>query len=539
MRRSSQVPARATAATERSAAAAVPSATASPATPASDARAAVAVLLALLLAAATAGLAPQPARAAQPAVAPIAADDWYAELTRARADAGLPALTERADWNDAAELHARYATRNGWFAHDEDPSLPGHTEEGRFAARTGNLLRSQLPVAPRDSVRVWLNSPSHARWLLHWQVRDVGYGDHHDPDAPIEFVSVLPIIGTIDLGVPQPARYSYPSDGGTVAAPPVVSSYDDYLGLRTFYLFRADLPGAAGSAFSARVVVDGAAQTADVTYLDDSLAVQLASSLPPDADVEVVVRRDGADYDRWRFTTVAIDAAAAGASDPGSVEAGDAGDDAAGGDATADREPLWDAVDTTHEAAIRAMVDAGVVSGYADGSFGPNDPVTRGQLSSMLVGALDLDVSTDDAAVDAASHGLVDVDDTTHEHAVVAVVSEGIAAGYPDGTFRPGDPVTRGQAATFLANAFGLEVAVPQDGSADAGPDGEAAASDASVAGLDDVAGSVHAAAIAAVVDAGFAVGFPDGTFRPSDPVTRGQMVTMLVRGLGVDLAGG
>ena len=108
-----------------------------------------------------------------------------------------------------------------------------------------------------------------------------------------------------------------------------------------------------------------------------------------------------------------------------------------------------------------------------------------------------------------------DIDGTTHEDAVVAIADEGIAAGFPDGTFRPRDGVSRGQMAAFVARALEL-------------PPGDAS-------GVDDVAGTTHEEAIGSVVGAGIASGFPDGTFRPRDTVTRGQMATMLSAGFDLD----
>ena len=54
-------------------------------------------------------------------------------------------------------------------------------------------------------------------------------------------------------------------------------------------------------------------------------------------------------------------------------------------------------------------------------------------------------------------------------------------------------------------------------------------------AGFDDVAGTTHEEAIAAVTDAGIATGFDDDTYRPDQPVTRGQMATFLDRALDLD----
>lgn len=103
--------------------------------------------------------------------------------------------------------------------------------------------------------------------------------------------------------------------------------------------------------------------------------------------------------------------------------------------------------------------------------------------------------------------------DDPHARTIASVSAAGIATGFGDGTYRPGAPVTRGQMATFLTRALGL---APGDGSS-----------------FPDVAAEdPHAAAIGSVATAGIATGFGDGTFRPGAPVTRGQMATFLARAL-------
>ena len=102
-----------------------------------------------------------------------------------------------------------------------------------------------------------------------------------------------------------------------------------------------------------------------------------------------------------------------------------------------------------------------------------------------------------------------------HEAGIRWVAEQGITTGFEDGSFRPADPVTRGQMATFLDRALGLE---PGDESFPDVPED-----------------FVHAAAISAVAAAGITTGFEDGSFRPADPVTRGQMATFLFRALGED----
>lgn len=161
-----------------------------------------------------------------------------------------------------------------------------------------------------------------------------------------------------------------------------------------------------------------------------------------------------------------------------------------------------DTAGTTHEANIDAVAEAGIAGGFADGSYRPGQPVTRGQMAAFLTRALDLPA--------AAPSGFSDVAGTTHEAAIDSVAAAEIAGGFADGTYRPDEPVSRGQMATFLSRALDLAP----------GPAGS----------FSDVAGDVHELAIGAVAEAGIAGGFGDGTYRPNLSVTRGQMASFLAR---------
>jgi hypothetical protein len=158
-------------------------------------------------------------------------------------------------------------------------------------------------------------------------------------------------------------------------------------------------------------------------------------------------------------------------------------------------------VDATgvHAVAIATVAEAGIAAGYADGTFRPNATVTRAQMASFLNRALDLTPTR--------NHGFRDVSGP-HAEAIAAVAAAGIATGYGDGTYRPNEPVTRAQMATFLTRAYRLPAA--------------------SRHGFSDVSGP-HEGSIAAVAAAGVASGYDDGTYRPARAVTRAQMATFLV----------
>jgi|GEM_PF-4420256 len=440
--------------------------------------------------------APGTAAAATTAASPTSTGTaWLEELNGHRALAGLPPLVERPSWNRAAEQHARYALAHQVMEHDEDPSLPLHTEEGRWATRTGNLYMSTRPLSPEQAIRGWINSPGHGRWILHWAVSEVGYGQHIDAAQPYSWFAVLPIVGSYDHAAPMPGTYTFPAGGSTV----LVHPDERWSSLRTVHLFDPAL--CVGTDASARVTVDGRAAGAHTAHPGaHHLAVVLDDALPPHAEVRVEVTATGVDGRSidaaWVFTTTSTPAEAG----PGSGD--DAPDADGGGDRDGDPSRFSDTAGTTHAAAIDALVERGVTGGFPDGTFRPGAAVTRGQVATFLMRALALEPSGD---------GFVDTRGTTHDEGVRAVQAAGITGGYADGTFRPEQPVTRAHVAAFLARALDLDPADP---------------------GFRDCHGTPHAGSIGAILAEGITGGFPDGTFRPEDTLTRGQMASFLVRAL-------
>ena len=98
---------------------------------------------------------------------------------------------------------------------------------------------------------------------------------------------------------------------------------------------------------------------------------------------------------------------------------------------------------------VEAIKDADVTSGYPDGSYKPDDYVTRAQMAAFLVKALHLDKQP------CTTKPFVDVPtDAWYCPYVQALKNAGITSGYPDGTYRPNAAVTRAIMAAFLAKAF-------------------------------------------------------------------------------------
>ena len=101
---------------------------------------------------------------------------------------------------------------------------------------------------------------------------------------------------------------------------------------------------------------------------------------------------------------------------------------------------------------VESLAELRITMGCAVGParYCPDDPVTRGQMATFLVGAFALDRGLPAGFADTVGHA--------HAAGIDALASAGITAGCATGVPRycPDDPVTRGQMATFLARALGL-----------------------------------------------------------------------------------
>jgi hypothetical protein len=106
----------------------------------------------------------------------------------------------------------------------------------------------------------------------------------------------------------------------------------------------------------------------------------------------------------------------------------------------------------------------------------------------------------------------VDHDNSPHGEAISKLADARILLGKEDGRFDPAGQLTRAQFASVIARAAGL-------GTSTATP-------------FTDVPGGTHAGAIAAASEAGFILGFEDGTFRPNAAIKRDQMAALLYRWL-------
>ncbi|MDM8288621.1 S-layer homology domain-containing protein [Slackia piriformis] len=115
--------------------------------------------------------------------------------------------------------------------------------------------------------------------------------------------------------------------------------------------------------------------------------------------------------------------------------------------------PDWDVqTNAWYVPYIEWAVENGVVSGYPNGTFAPDQNVTRGQFAIMLARAVGVEVDND--AADNATPFTDNVSDQYYTAAVNWAYENGILTGY-DGKVRPDDSMARQEAAAMLGRFAG------------------------------------------------------------------------------------
>ncbi len=145
------------------------------------------------------------------------------------------------------------------------------------------------------------------------------------------------------------------------------------------------------------------------------------------------------------------------------------------------------------------------MKGYSDGTFKPNQSITRAEIAAILsrVGA-------------GQNSNMQPVDYTDKEdfrwatNDILQVTSHGLMTGYKDGSFGPNLPMTRAEMATVVARWMNL--------------------SGQSTSTFPDTIAHWSTHNIAQVQEAGYMKGMPDGSFGPDKLLSRAEAVTVINR---------
>ncbi|UKS26099.1 S8 family serine peptidase [Paenibacillus sp. HWE-109] len=158
------------------------------------------------------------------------------------------------------------------------------------------------------------------------------------------------------------------------------------------------------------------------------------------------------------------------------------------------------------QAAISQLTEQGVISGYGNYRFAPNQPITRAEAATVLTRALKLSKRKE----------LIFSDMNTSHWAyefVAKAVQAGIVSGYPNGTFGPDRTLTRMEMTQMLASS--MNMTGKRRGNSP----------------FTDVDDSYWGVGILKQMSSdGWIAGYEDGTFHPDEQATRAEFVTMLAK---------
>lgn len=148
------------------------------------------------------------------------------------------------------------------------------------------------------------------------------------------------------------------------------------------------------------------------------------------------------------------------------------------------------------------------VIGYPDETVRPDNNITREEVAMIFYRLLRDDIR---AELRTSTNSFSDVATERWSNVAISTMAEGdYITGYPDGTFRPGANITRAEFAT-MATRFASLLGVADTT-------------------FTDIDGHWAEQYILKATKAGWIAGYPDGTFKPENPITRAEVMTIINR---------
>lgn len=167
------------------------------------------------------------------------------------------------------------------------------------------------------------------------------------------------------------------------------------------------------------------------------------------------------------------------------------------------------------EDAIETVQMAKLMKGYPDGQFHPEKTINRAELAAIIVKAFDLKDRERDLSKKVS---LKDVpSDYWAAQDIGLVTNLGIMEGYRDGYFYPNHPISRAEALSVIAQAYGVYQF----------DDSIISAILSNYPDATQIPGWAKKA-VATSLKAGFVDVAPSGHIRPLQPMTRGEMAYAL-----------
>lgn len=163
---------------------------------------------------------------------------------------------------------------------------------------------------------------------------------------------------------------------------------------------------------------------------------------------------------------------------------------------------------------IDALSSRGLISGFEDGSFRPDEPLTRAQIARIVSKTFDL-------TADKKSLEFSDVGSKYWaKESIGEVVRGGFMTGFPNNTFAPNTPVTRVQSLTTLVTGLGIKPPTNIQTSIDRYADAKAIPKWAT-------------GKVAAATAGGLVVNYPTlKQLNPNQPTTRAELSALIYQAL-------
>ena len=162
---------------------------------------------------------------------------------------------------------------------------------------------------------------------------------------------------------------------------------------------------------------------------------------------------------------------------------------------------------------IESLIIQGVVTGYPDNTFKPDNTISRAEFITMTNRAFSFTSTTEMNYTDVPAS-------EWYAPEIAKAKAAGYIAGYDDGTMRPDAQISRQEVAKILSVILKLD-----------------SSSDSAVNRFSDAA-SIPAWSrgyVAAMVKAGYITGYSDGTFKASNAINRAEATVILSRALKIE----
>lgn len=151
---------------------------------------------------------------------------------------------------------------------------------------------------------------------------------------------------------------------------------------------------------------------------------------------------------------------------------------------------------------VERLSEEGVISGYGEGEFKPDNSITREEVSTILskyIGA------------GKGSKSFKDIEGRWSQDYITGLLDKGLISGYPDGTFKPTNNITRAEFATMICNYLEQNNKLEKKNDII----------------LTDIGGWA-ADSIRKVVESGYMSGYENGLFKPNNYITRAEVSTVI-----------